>query len=439
MTTRRPRHRGRLFWRIYGFGLFLMLAIAASSAFVFWAVHDPDWEDKQSRISGFIAQELRPLLDDPAALTARLERFGTLFDGGYAVYGPGGTVVAVAGGPPPGALDAHPGALALDHRRRHTIGTLPLDDTRYLRVRIPHRRGGPGGVVLIVALLVLAVVSWPFARGLVRPLEQLTDAARRLGDGDLQTRVDVRARGEVGALARTFNEMAERLAGIVARERQLIADVSHELKTPLARLRVAIELAAEDDDPAAVHALLADMGGDLDELDGLVSTLLDSARLDVLLAEVDRPSVRREPVDLVEASRAALDRLRRRDPAIEAALIGGPVTVEGDGGLIGRLLDNLLVNAARHGAAPIVVRVEAADDGARLEVEDAGDGVTGADLEHLFEPFFRADRSRDRRTGGSGLGLSLCRRIVTAHGGAITAENLAGGFRVSVTLPTRVG
>jgi signal transduction histidine kinase len=86
-----------------------------------------------------------------------------------------------------------------------------------------------------------------------------------------------------------------------------------------------------------------------------------------------------------------------------------------------------------------VVRVEAADDGARLEVEDAGDGVTGADLEHLFEPFFRADRSRDRRTGGSGLGLSLCRRIVTAHGGAITAENLAGGFRVSVTLPTRVG
>jgi signal transduction histidine kinase len=159
--------------------------------------------------------------------------------------------------------------------------------------------------------------------------------------------VAVRARARPAARA----AHGERLAGIVARERQLIADVSHELKTPLARLRVAIELAAEDDDPAAVHALLADMGGDLDELDGLVSTLLDSARLDVLLAEVDRPSVRREPVDLVEASRAALDRLRRRDPAIEAALIGGPVTVEGDGGLIGRLLDNLLVNAARHGGA----------------------------------------------------------------------------------------
>ena len=232
--------------------------------------------------------------------------------------------------------------------------------------------------------------------------------------------------------------MAERLERLVRSEQELLANVSHELRTPLARIRVALELAAEGDAERA-RRHLEGMGADLSELDRLVEDVLAAARLD-LASGASGFHVARARVDVPALLAEVARRFAGEHPgrALDVAAAPSLPAVDGDAPLLRRLLANLLDNAAKYSEPPAHVTLAARDeDGALvLEVRDRGIGVDAADLPRLFTPFFRTDRSRARGTGGVGLGLALARRIAEAHGGSIQVESAPGeGTTVRVKLP----
>jgi signal transduction histidine kinase len=430
------RRHGALFWRIYLHGVLLLFLVALSVAAVGWALRGQRFHDP-APIVGYAAQSVAELLPDPPRLQAELRRVKDAFGVEATVYGADGAVVASTASPPLADRDG-------DGYGWLRVRRIPLPDGRGRLVvtGAPPARDPRHGLAFIGAVLAaLALASVPFARSISAPIERLTDAARALGEGDLSMRANVRARGEVGALARAFDEMAARIEALVRTEKELLANVSHEIRTPLARIRVALELAAEGDLERA-RRYLGEIGADLDELDRLVEDVLAAARLD--LASSGAPAgawaVRREPVDVAAVAREAADRFRAAHPdrALDVEVAEGLPAIGGDAALLRRLLANVLDNAAKYSDAPAPVALAATGAGGAvvLEVRDRGIGVDPADLPRLFTPFFRTDRSRARDTGGVGLGLALARRIAEAHGGSIAAESAPGqGTTIRLRLP----
>lgn len=300
---------------------------------------------------------------------------------------------------------------------------------------------------ILITLVTLGVASLVLARMIARPLRHIADAAHAFGAGDLSARSRVARRDELGELSATFNQMAERIMQLVRSQRELLASVSHELRTPLSRVRVALDLAAEGDASSA-HQSLRDITEDLEELEELVDDVLAMARL-----ESSWVGVRAIPrVRTVEVSaRSVVDKAVSRFSAshvgrpLELDLPAGDdagITIEADPNLLRRVIENLLENAHKYSAAgsPIRLSLVAQDGQAVVTVADRGQGIGHEDLPFVFEPFFRADRSRTRQTGGVGLGLALSQRIVEAHGGRIEIQSELGeGTRVTFSVPLAVG
>ncbi|MBK9518115.1 MAG: HAMP domain-containing histidine kinase [Anaeromyxobacter sp.] len=427
-----PRH-GRLFWRVYGHGLLLLVLVTLAVGAAAWAVRSA-WPTREPhRLTAYAVARVAELRDRPEALRVELEHVREAFDVAVTVYDAEGGLVASNVAPPlppVPELERPRGRERPRHLRGHGFTfAAPLPDGGHLVLS-----GGPpegvlyriaGGVAVV--LLVLALGSWPFARTIARPIEQLTLAARRLGSGDLATRAGLSARGEVGELGAAFDDMAARLERLVRSEKELLANVSHELRTPLARIRVALALAEEGDMGRARQAL-GEIGEDLGELERLVDEVLAATRLD--LGAAGELPLHQAPLEVAALVEDAAARFRARHPerklAVEVA--GDLPALEADAALLRRLLGNLLDNAAKYSdaPAPVALAARAAPGGLTLEVRDQGIGIDPADLPRLFTPFFRTDRSRARGTGGVGLGLALARRIAEAHGGSITVESAPG-------------
>ncbi len=434
------RHRRSLFWRIFFHGLLLIFLVSVAGGVVATAFQEDRWHDA-TRIARYVAAHVVAMERDPASLSAELRRVRETFAVEATVYGKDGRAPIASSAVPPLAPVLAPGA---EEPRgfpgKHAGGrALPLPDGGQVVFVFTGRApfSGRAPVVLVAVLCVIALASVPLARSIAAPVEQLTRAARALGAGDLTTRARVRARGEVGDLARAFDEMAERLEALVRNEKELLANVSHEVRTPLARMRVALELAAEGDAERA-RRYLREIGADLDELDRLVDDVLSTARLD--LAAGGGGHVRREPVALAAVAKEAAGRFAERWPDRELRVdLGAPLPpVSGDAGLLRRLLENLLDNAAKYSEPdqPVALVAQAEAGAAVLEVRDQGIGIAPEDLPRLFTPFFRTDRSRARGTGGVGLGLALARRIARAHGGDVeAASELGKGTTFRVRIP----
>jgi signal transduction histidine kinase len=274
-------------------------------------------------------------------------------------------------------------------------------------------------------------------------LQHIATAARAFGAGDLTARSRLSRRDELGELSRTFDEMAERITQLMRGQRELLASVSHELRTPLSRIRVALDLAAEGD-PQSAHQSLSDITEDLAELEDLVDDVLAMARLEgQVVGTKGMPRLRTEQVDARQVAGKAAARFTgtHAGRAVDVQ-IGGPdgppIVIEADPSLLRRVIENLLDNAHKYSDAAVSIRlaVSVADDSAVFTVSDRGQGIAPGDLPDVFEPFFRADRSRTRGTGGVGLGLALSKRIVEAHGGHIEIESeLDAGTTVTFTVP----
>jgi two-component system sensor histidine kinase CpxA len=260
----------------------------------------------------------------------------------------------------------------------------------------------------------------------------LQKAVERFGRGDLTARVNSTRGDELGQLARTFDRMAERLVTLLAAEHRLLLDISHELRSPLARLGVAIELARSGDD---LETNLNRIQKESDRLNSLVGQLLQVTR-----AEGDPASLRRDPIRLDELVAQLVE-----DSQIEASARGcrleyngkEPVTIHGDAELVRRAVENLIRNAIRYAppATPVEVSVSRRDAKAVVVVRDSGPGVPEESLERIFDAFYRVDSDRNRNSGGIGLGLSIARRAIQLHKGDIRARNVHPGLEVELELP----
>ncbi|HEY5949393.1 MAG TPA: HAMP domain-containing sensor histidine kinase, partial [Kofleriaceae bacterium] len=364
---------------------------------------------------------------DPEQLIERMERIGKRLRGKLTLYDTKGRLVRSTAEPLRVASEREMSSLATEKWvlswRRIVVRS---DDGSLIGVYVPNSPGFPWGFVLPlgagVLLVVLAATIW-FSRRLVRPLTELATAARKFGEGDIEARAKLHREDELGDVGRAFDDMAQRTSAMISAQRQLMADVSHELRTPLARIRVALELAAED--PVAAKDVLTDVSTDLDEIDQLIEDILTTARLDGPQA-----AVKREPISVGELADRAAARFTARHPGrtLEQSVDDSERALECDPVLLRRALDNLLDNAAKYSDANAPVKLAVHPNGKAIafEIVDRGIGMTSDELSRAGTPFWRADSSRARRTGGVGLGLALARRIARAHGGDVVLESAPG-------------
>ena len=289
-----------------------------------------------------------------------------------------------------------------------------------------------GSFSAAVALLIALVLS----RRILGPVEELTAAVRRMEAGDLGRRVKASSRDEIGALARAFNSMADELARVERLRRNMVGDVAHELRTPLTNIRCQIE-SVQDGVARPTPEVINSLHEEAMTLGRLVDDLQDLA-----LAEAGQLSLRPQRVSVGAEVAQALNAMRPRlgggGLSARSDIPEGCPDVLADRERLGQVLRNLLDNAVTHTppGGVISVRARPAGAGVELSVEDTGAGIAAGDLPYVFERFYRADASRDRATGGAGLGLAIVRQIVAAHGGEARVESEPGkGTKIHFTLP----
>ena len=418
--------RRRLVLRVYAFAAALSIAIMAALLILPRYMRGARYLEPQAALFQYNVE--RWSLKDPAKFSQIMARIEPRLRGELSIYSIDGQLLRTTTDPPLRPVTAEERAKLAREKWALSTGRIVVrsDDGTMIGVYHPNRPGFPWGYVLPLCAAILVLVGaasvW-FARRLARPLEHLATAARRFGEGDTTARARLVRDDELGEVGRAFDEMANRTAIVMAAQRQLMADVSHELRTPLARIRVALELAAED--PVAAKDVLADVGTDLDEIDQLIADILTTARLDGEHARVER-----RPARIAELVDQAAQRFTTRHPThkLETKLDGEKREIECDPLLLRRALDNLLDNAAKYSDAGTPVSLVVAPNGTHVafDIVDRGVGMTSEELERAFTPFWRADGSRTRKTGGVGLGLALARRIARAHGGDVTLESAPG-------------
>jgi signal transduction histidine kinase len=301
-------------------------------------------------------------------------------------------------------------------------------------------------VLLVFAGGISLAFGYFFSEALTQRLARLAEAARAIEQGRLNARVPVNGRDEVAALARTFNEMAAQLETTARKQRELdllrrdlIAWVGHDLQTPLASIRAMVEALADGmvDDPVTTQRYLRTAQRDIQSLSLLIDDLFQMAQLDAgglplqkhVNSLADLLSDALESFSALAAQRG-ITLSGRAVPNLDPVLMDAP--------RISRVLANLIGNALRHTPAGGTVQVNAqrSAEGVRVDVEDSGEGIRPDDLPHVFERFYRGEKSRSRATGGAGLGLAIARGIVEAHGGRIGVESAPGqGTRFFFTLP----
>ncbi|MGE0397924.1 MAG: ATP-binding protein [Kofleriaceae bacterium] len=300
-----------------------------------------------------------------------------------------------------------------------------------------------GPVFMIVSGLVILVLgAIVTARYIVRPIDRLAKTARDLGAGDLSARSRLERSDEIGELGQRFDEMADRIQVLMRSEKELFANIAHELRTPLSRIGVALDLASEGD-AAAARQSLAEIAVDVSELETIIDDILSTLRFEIAdrNGAIAQLPLRRSQVSAGSIARAAEDRMRSRhaNRPFETTIEADLPLVDVDQVLLRRVLDNLLENAHKYSPDPdakITLDARRAGDRVVYTVRDRGAGIPAEDLPMVFAAFFRGERSRSRETGGVGLGLTLAKRIVDAHAGTIDVESTLGaGTTVRVTLP----
>jgi two-component system OmpR family sensor kinase/two-component system sensor histidine kinase BaeS len=291
---------------------------------------------------------------------------------------------------------------------------------------------------LLAAALSL-VLGILVSRLLTAPLGRLTRAAQAVAGGDLSQRVAVRSQDEIGELSQAFNGMTASLAEAETLRKNLMADVAHELRTPLTVVQGNLQAILD-----GVYPLEMAQVASLYDETRLLTRLVDDLH-DLALADAGQLRLERAPVDLAALARSTVDHFA---PAASAAGVVLELEaeedvppVEGDAGRLAQVLRNLLANALRHTPAGgrVTVRLERSGGTVRLQVADTGSGIAPEDLPHVFDRFYRSEKSRGRGTGGAGLGLAIARQLVTAHGGRIEVASPPGaGTTFTIWLPFQV-
>ena len=302
-------------------------------------------------------------------------------------------------------------------RPRSPLQAYTTPDGRYTMISAAPPRPDPLSFLPYfswIALLV-ALMAWVFAQYLARPLRELRETVRSFGAGELSLRTRSRRHDELGDLARDFDTMADRLETLLTAERRLLQDISHELRSPLTRLSLAVQMGRTDTAKR-----------DIARLSELISELTDMTR-----AEGDPSQRPSDPIDLsamLQEIQASFD--------LDASIPDG-LRCQGRAVLLRRAIENVVQNAVRHSAgdSKVVLQAEASSSGITIHVRDFGPGVPETMLAEIFRPFFRVQADRSRDSGGVGLGLAIAQRAIRLHHGSLSARNAQPGLEVVFTLP----
>ncbi|MCP3984127.1 MAG: HAMP domain-containing histidine kinase [bacterium] len=440
----------RLSLRIYLAFLAVVLVFFLLSALLFRAVDRGSGGRPLRELT--VAAELlvSPEEDDPEDLQRRLERLARDFDAGLAVFDESGRRLAEAGPFVP--------LPRFDEERAHWLrggfrgspaAAIPLASGHWVVLKLAHGRGGGWHVLLVLAAFALAlgVGAYPVARGITGRLERLSSSVDAFGQGELTARASIEGRDEVAKLAESFNRTAQRIESLVGAQRTLLVSASHELRSPLARLRIAVEILGSGTDLSRerLAELRRQVAGDVAALDAGVEELLVVSRLDLL-----DPTTGHEQVDLLAL---AAEEAARAESEIE--VVGprqGVPPLSGDALSLRHMLRNLIANAERHApGCPTEIRIEPLSDGQGLRVcvADRGPGIPAEQQEAVFDAFTRGrgdgasgglglgrgdgasgglglGRSNGA-SGGLGLGLAIVRQVARHHGGEARAKRREGG------------
>lgn len=282
---------------------------------------------------------------------------------------------------------------------------------------------------LIVALALLIPIGF-WSRSHWKGLQLLMRVADKFGAGQLKARAQMQPGDSIYPLAERINHMADRIETLLESQRSLLHSVSHEIRTPIARLEFAFELLHDTVQDNVLEKRIGSMQGDLTELKSLVNELLGMARMDS-----DQP-LRYETFDVTETLRSCANTLPPSAVSLDVAVPDGMGSYYGDARLLQRATGNLLRNAQKYANARVALSAWRKLGGVTIIVDDDGPGIPESEREKVFEPFYRLDRSRDRNTGGFGLGLSIASKAVSLHGGTLKIETSPlGGARFLITLP----
>lgn len=408
-------HR-RLFWKIYLTLLTSLVAVAVLMGSLWWVFG----ESPRERWGAFrlqLTDELVPARDNPpGAVDGAVRRLGTEIGADISVYRSTGDLIA-AYGPAISLLSGEDGP-------RHVMRIdLPDGRTVLARMRPPPRERG---MRIITTMLIVAcgvgLAAYPMTARLTRQLEGLRIGMARWGAGELSARVDDTGNDEVALVGRTFNTAADRITTLLTAQRALLANASHELRSPLARLRIATDLWFRRPEAESQAEILRNLA----EVDQLVEEILLSSRL-------DHPGSSVGPVEVIDLLGLAAEEAARIGAGVEGVSVG----FEGNETLLRRMLRNMLDNGMKHGVPPVRVMVSAEPGEAQIIVSDEGQGIPPAERDRVFEAFYRP-AGRSESGGGWGLGLALVRQIASRHGGTVKCESVEGsGSRFVVRLPIR--
>jgi signal transduction histidine kinase len=429
----------RLYLQIYAAFVLLAIVVTVTGGLLAWHARRD-----AARVPPFFANAIQlvarrlPAANAPKAdLQSSLDKLARRLRVDASIWSASGQRLASSGEPlsPP-----HLGTKRVEWTRRRGGPpgvTIRLKDGRWLGLSLKRQRQRPRWLAGFAVLAgIMALGAYPVSRRITRRLERLKTGVEHFGTGELSSRVAVEGRDEVAEVARSFNTAAERIEALVAAQKRLLASASHELRSPLARLRVAVELMGAEPRPDLAEEATTDIA----ELDELIEDLLLAGRLDALDG---LPAT--EPVDLLAL-------LAEEGARVGASVSGDPVTIDGDPRLLKRMIRNLLENARRYGGdteiEASVRRAPAAGDAARtpasaiatgshadgdvavITVADRGPGVAESERARIFEPFYRPEGHAEGRGGGFGLGLALVRDIARRHGGDARCLPRDGGGTV---------
>ena len=445
------KNRSLLFRLIAAFSVVIVVALLAVFMFMTWSTA-AEFDRFKNRLDSQRAADLRIALTSYYASAGNwtgvqpyVRHIGSMWDWRIIVTDSTGTVVADSGEEllgetytdTPGA-----GTMVTAMGDNQSFGTLyvepqtPPGAERALLTLALNRIGLFLLLGLLVAFAASVALAWFLSRRILSPVESMRLTVQRLGAGDLSQRVENVEHGELGQLASAFNAMADALQHANHVQRQMIADIAHELRTPLSNIRGYIE-AVRDRVVEPDEETIATLDGEA----LLLSRLVDDLQ-ELSMVEAGQLTMDRQPEDVRElitrTTEAMATIAAARSVRIETRLAGDLPLVSIDFHRIGQVLRNLLDNALAHTGSGGCITVEARPEEQRVRVSitDTGEGIDPEDLPFVFDRFYRADRSRTRATGGSGLGLTISKGFVEAHGGQLRVESTRGvGTCFTFTLP----
>jgi two-component system sensor histidine kinase CpxA len=303
--------------------------------------------------------------------------------------------------------------------------------TEFPRPPIPFGRDWATRIFrILVILLIAAFICYIFTRNLLKPILQLGKTTKLFADGDLKVRTNIKRRDEIGQLSRDFDEMAERIESLITSQQNLNRDISHELRSPLARMNVALELAKNSKNNGN---FLARIETESQRLNEMISDILTLSKLESNTANVEKTEVNLKSLVETVVSDVAFE-AEGKGKSVEI-LQTDEIKVHGNERLLRSAVENVLRNAVRYTKDKVEVSLQKNGTKAIVTIRDYGEGIPENELKEIFRPFYRVSQARERKSGGIGLGLAITEQAVRAHDGGVSAKNLGDGLSVEIKLP----